>query len=307
MNFTAIVAASIGSAAFFSLATALKHRSASQMPHMDRLSPGRIVGYVWATLKNPLWLGGIAADVFGLALQVYALHIGPLSVVQPLLVSAVLFSLVVAHRIAGTRVSRREVLLGSVLVVAVAGFLVVSGAFEIREGRTHFWSTVIASVVAVLIVLGCVIGARRGRQDPTRSRRAAALLGVAAGTIYACTAALIKSCTHVLQLHGLVGLLTTWQPYVLLIAGATGLFLAQMAFQAGPLAASLPATATTDPLASVALGLVIFHERLHSDPLSVIVSLACLAAMTIAVRQLSRVRAQVEQDVASGTSHQTTP
>lgn len=304
MNFAAIILASLGAAAFFSLATALKHRSAGQMAHIDRLTPHSVVGFVWATLKHPLWLGGIGADVFGLALQVYALHIGPLSVVQPLLVSAVLFSLIVAHWIAGTPVSRREILLGLVLVVAVGGFLVVSGAFEIRDGRTHFWSTVIAAAVAVLIVVGCVVVARRGRSNPERARRAAALLGIAAGTIYACTAALIKSCTHVLQVHGPVGLITTWQPYVLLIAGATGLFLAQMAFQAGPLAASLPATATTDPLASVALGLVIFHERLHSDPLSVVASLVCLGAMATAVVHLSRVRATFNEGVPA---HQTTP
>lgn len=307
MNLAAVLMASIGSAAFFSLATALKHRSAGQMPHMEHLSPKNIANYIWATLRHPLYLGGIGSDVFGLGLQVYALHIGPLSVVQPLLVSSVLFSLIVSHWIAGTRVSKREIALGSVLVVAVAGFLLVSGAFEIREGRTHFWSTVIASAVAVLIVVGCVIGARRASHQPLGARRAAALLGIAAGTIYACTAALIKSCTHVLQLHGPVGLLTTWQPYVLIIAGATGLFLAQMAFQAGPLAASLPATATTDPLASVALGLVIFHERLHNDPLSVIASLICLGAMTTAVVHLSRVRAQVEDTNSAAAHHQRTP
>lgn len=307
MNLVAVLLASVGSAAFFSLATALKHRSAGQMPHMEHFSPKNIGGYIWATLKNPLYLGGIGSDVFGLALQVYALHIGPLSVVQPLLVSSVVFSLIVSHRIAGTRVSRREIVLGSVLVAAVAGFLIVSGAFQIREGRTHFWSTVIASAVAVLIVVACVTSARRGRHSPSGARRAAALLGIAAGTIYACTAALIKSCTHVLQLHGPLGLLTTWQPYVLIIAGATGLLLAQMAFQAGPLAASLPATATTDPLASVALGLVIFHERLHHDPLSVIASLICLGAMTMAVLHLSRVRAQVEDANTAATHHQRTP
>ena len=80
-----------------------------------------------------------------------------------------------------------------------------------------------------------------------------------------------------------------------------------MAFQAGPLAASLPATATTDPLASVALGLVIFHERLHHDPLSVIASLICLGAMTMAVLHLSRVRAQVEDANTAATHHQRTP
>lgn len=298
MTLVAVVGASLGSAAFFSLATALKYRSAGTTPHMEHLGARAVGSFVLATLRHPMWLLGILADVGGLGLQVLALHLGALSVVQPLLVSAVLFSLVVAHRLAGTRISPREVGLGSVLVAGVVGFLLFSGALDIHDGRTHPISTAVASGVAVVIVTVCVVVAR-ARRHSKGGRSSAALLGVAAGVVYACTAALIKSCTHVLGVHGVVALLTTWQPYVLIVAGGLGLLLAQMAFQAGPLAASLPATAMVDPLASVLLGLVIFHEHLRGDPLSVVLSVLSLGVMAVAVVRLTLVRTHVEEGLAT--------
>ncbi len=295
MRLLLVVLASLGAAGFFSFATALKHRSAGTMPSMERLSPAAVGGFAMATLRHPLWLAGIGADVGGLGLQITALHLGALSLVQPLLVSAVLFSLVVAHRIAGTRMARREVAYAAVLVLAVASFLVVSGALSVREGRPFVGSTIVATAVVVVLVVVCVGMARRLRTT-AGGRWSAALLGLAAGVIYACTAALIKSCAHVVTTDGLLALLTAWQLYVLVAAGAMGLFFAQMAFQAGPLAASLPATASVDPLASVCLALAVFHEKLNHDPLSVTLSLLTLVVMLYTVTQLSLVRAHLEQE-----------
>ncbi|MCU1536482.1 MAG: hypothetical protein JWP82_833, partial [Humibacillus sp.] len=225
------------------------------------------------------------------------LHLGALSLVQPLHVSAVLFSLVVAHRIAGTRMERRELAYAAVLVVAVAGFLAVSGALGVREGRPYVGSTIVSAVVVVVLVVVLVVLARRLR-TATGGRWSAALLGLAAGIIYACTAALIKSCAHVASTHGVLAVLTAWQLYVLVAAGSLGLFFAQMAFQAGPLAASLPATASVDPLASVCLALAVFHERLNGDPLSVALSLLALVVMLFTVARLSLSRAHLEQHPA---------
>jgi len=174
-----VVLASLGAAGFFSLATALKHRSAGTMPSMERLSPSAVGAFALATLRHPLWLAGIGADVGGLGLQITALHLGALSLVQPLLVSAVLFSLVVAHRIAGTRMARREVGYAGLLVLAVAGFLAVSGALGVHEGRPYVGSTIIASIVVVALVVVCVGMARRLR-TAAGGRWSAALLGLAA-------------------------------------------------------------------------------------------------------------------------------
>ena len=232
----------------------------------------------------------------GLGLQVLALHLGALTVVQPVLVSAVLFALVVAHRVAGTRISRREVVLGAALVVSVGSFLAVSGAATSRADQTDQLPAVLAAAASIVVVAGCVIASRRATRRKLGSRRAAALLGIGVGVIYAGTAALIKACTN-LAADGPVALLTSWQLYALVAAGATGLLLAQMAFQAGPLAASLPATAAVDPLVSVILGVVVYDEQLSKGVGPILASLLFLVTMSVAVVLLSRVRVAVDESV----------
>jgi len=119
--------------------------------------------------------------------------------------------------------------------------------------------------------------------------------------IYAGTAALIKACTN-LAAGGPATLLTSWQPYALVAAGAMGLLLAQMAFQAGPLAASLPVTAAVDPLVSVILGVVVYDEQLSKGVGPILTSLLFLVTMSVAVVLLSRVRVAVDE---GGHHHQT--
>jgi drug/metabolite transporter (DMT)-like permease len=296
VNLVSVVVASLGSAACFSVSTALRHRSAGKVLGVHHFRATELLGFVAATLRHPLWLGGILADVGGLGLQVLALHIGTLTVVQPLMVSAVLFALIVGHWVAGTRISRVEVVLGAGLMVSVAGFLMVSGAATAQADQIDRLLASLAAVTSLILVAVCVITSRRATRRKPGSRRAAALLGVAVGTIYAGTAALIKASTNLAQ-HGPAALLTGWQFYALLAAGAVGLFLAQMAFQAGPLAASLPATAATDPLVSVLLGVVVYDERLRPGVLPLLLSLLFLVLMSAAVALLSQVQVAVEQTV----------
>ena len=288
----AVVGASVGATAFFALSTALKHRSARTAPDVSSLAPRRLLRFVGATARHPLYLAALLADGLGLALQVYALHIGALSVVQPLLTTALLFSLVLAHRVAGTRITRRELAWGAVLVVALVGFMLASGT--VRAGSPALLQAadrmpaVLAGVMAVTLAATCVLTSRK-----LPSGGAAALMGIAVGIAYACTAALIKSCTNIVS-SGLPALATSWQPYVLVVAGGIGMVLAQLAFQAGPLTASLPAIAAVDPLLSVAIGVWVYDERLSRGAWSVAAEVGCLTLMTVSAVLLSRVQAATE-------------
>lgn len=293
MTSAAVVGAALGSTVFFSLATALKHRSAGHAPDAQDLRARQLARFVAATAAHPLWLAGILSDVAGLALQVYALHIGALAVVQPLLITALLISLVLNHWLTHTRMTAREVVWGAVLVAALVGFLLVSGAASPDvtgpPQPVERVPAAVAGIVALVIGGGSVLAARalpRGR--------GAALMGVTVGLIYAFTAALLKSCSNVMTEHGPVGLVTSWQLYLLLLLGASGLVLSQLTFQAGPLTASLPAIATIDPLVSVALGAGLYDERLRSTPAAVLGEIACLALLSAAAVFLSRVRAARE-------------
>jgi glucose uptake protein GlcU len=120
----------------------------------------------------------------------------------------------------------------------------------------------------------------------------AALLGVAVGAVYALTAALIKAASDVFAEHGLVALVSSWQLYALLLMGAAGQFLTQRAFQAGPITSSLPAISTVDPLLSVLIGVVVYHEVVHRGPLGGFVLLVLLLLLVTAVIQLGRVETE---------------
>jgi hypothetical protein len=61
-------------------------------------------------------------------LQVVALHYGALALVQPLLVSGLIFALILRHVGSSSRISARELLWGGALVACPTGFLFFSGA-----------------------------------------------------------------------------------------------------------------------------------------------------------------------------------
>lgn len=295
----ATIAAALGATVFFALATAFKHRSAGLTPDARRPGAGALGRFLVATARHPLWLAGIGADVVGLSLQVTALHIGALAAVQPLMVVALLISLLLNHRFARTRVTAAEIVGGALLVVSIIGFLAVSGASSpavtgaAQTADPH--PAVVIGLAALGLGAGCVFLARRLPRGG-----AAALLGVTVGMIYACTAALIKSCSNIVLAHGPWALLTSWQPYLLVVAGVAGLVLSQLAFQSGPLRASLPAIATVDPLVSIALGAFVYDEHLRTGAAALVGELVCLTVMCGAVFWLSRVSSATEPGVEEG-------
>ena len=218
------------------------------------------------------------------ALQLVALHLGVLAVVQPLLVSGLLFALILRQR---TRryTSHREIGWAVLVTLCLAGFLLLAGTAHqpVSNEPADRIPAAAAAVIGVVLAIGCVLLGRR--QSP--GSRSAALLGVAVGTIYAATAALLKALTGI-ALHGPVALFTNWQLYAVAVAGASGLLLNQLAFQAGPMAASLPAISTVDPLLSIALGVIIYDEQIRHGPTAGVGLAALLLALGVAIIQLAR-------------------
>lgn len=282
-----VVALSLGAALAFATSSTLKHVSAAQVPDAQDLAPRSVGRLVRATVAHPLWLAGAVADVVGLTLQVLALHLGALGVVQPLLITGLLFALIL-RQCTGHRSSRREILWGVVLTATLIGFLTLSGTAH--HAAVHHSvdrrAAVVAAVVGVVLATTCVALGRAQRP----SGRSAALLGVAVGAIYASTAALLKALTTLFG-GGAVAVLTSWQLYAVLVVGAAGLVLNQLAFQAGPLAASLPAIATVDPLASIAIGVLVYGERVRHTVGAGFGLAALLLLLGVSVIQLSRLGA----------------
>lgn len=83
------VGSALGSACCFAVSSVLQQRGASRAPS----GSGTHLGLVATLMARPMWVAGLLAAVGTLVLQAFALASGPLALIQPLLVSAVLFAL----------------------------------------------------------------------------------------------------------------------------------------------------------------------------------------------------------------------
>ena len=86
---------------------------------------------------------------------------------------------------------------------------------------------------------------------------------------------------------GLPGLLTHWPLYAMIATGVLGTVLLQGAYAVGPLAASQATLLIVDPLASIALGIELFHEQLNTGAGYVLGAVASLAVLGVGIVMLS--------------------
>ena len=264
----------------YALASVLQHRGARDQPDETSMKLGLLV----RLLRNPAWLIGTVCDGAGYVLQFVALGHGPIVVVQPLLVCGLLFALPLGAAWAGRRLTAGDWLAAVAVCAGLAVFLTVANPASGRDNTTPTeWTVLLLAVTAVaagLVALALVSDARR---------RAVAL-AAGAGVVYGAAAALTKTTSHLLS-RGVVPLFTHWQPYVLVVFGVSGMLMAQSAFQAGALDASLPTMTVSDPVVSIAIGALVFHETISNGPAAVVVEVASLAAMSVGVYALARAEA----------------
>ena len=286
-----VVGLSLAAAFFFAVSSSLKHVSAACAPDAQTLQLGKLAQFVRATLTHRLWLGGIGCDVAGLALQIVALHLGALAVVQPLLISGLLFALIVRQRFERRRIAARQLAWAAGLTASLAGFLLLAGmgSNSVPHQPVDRMPAAVAALVGAALIVMCIGLGRRQRGGG----RAAALLGVAVGTIYAVAAALLKALTDI-AVRSPFDALVSWQLYTVVLLGAAGLLLNQLALQAGPLTASLPAEATVDPLFSIVIGVVVYDEHIRGGPGAGAALIGLLLVMGLAVIQLLRTPELVE-------------
>jgi drug/metabolite transporter (DMT)-like permease len=239
------------------------------------------------------WLAGTALAVVAFGLHALALHEGDLTLVQPLLVTMVLFALPASWAIGGTAISLSDLFWALVLVLGLTAFF---GAAHPATPPTpsaagaDFWPAIGAAGLAALAIGFCLLLARS-----RPGGESAALLGGAAGIAFAGVAGLVKEVTHQLA-QGPGAVVGHWQLYALVFAGATGVALTQLAYRAGPLSASLPAMNCVNPLVSVLIGVAVFDEHFRTGLLASSAEFVALATMTVATVLLSR-RPQVDRGV----------
>ena len=205
-----------------------------------------------------IWLLGFGFMICSFLLQAFALHIGRLSVVQPILTMELLFLVAILGTYFRFDISIREWVGAGAIAFGLAGFLYFAAPGGGDEVPTNLGWIVVGGC-AVLLISITVVATRWGPRWWQ-----AAMFGSAAAITYAFTAALIKTASNYAA-QDWVSMFAHWQTYGVAVFGLLGLFLTQNAFHAGPLAASQSTLVLVDPLASICFGIALYGDTLRTS------------------------------------------
>jgi drug/metabolite transporter (DMT)-like permease len=268
----------------------LQRKANKRVPQRENMS----LRQIGTLLHQPVWFGGILAITAGFLLQASALGTGDLSVVEPVLVLELPFTLILASWLFRQRLGLREWLPAAAMTAGLAGLIYLLAPTSGEPPRLH-WYGWLAGVGGNLALVGClVLVARRGFIRGSRKEShgqhggsfRAALLATAAGSAFGLTAALIKEVTRTFE-KGLGEMFTDWPLYAMVAAGVLGMFLTQSAMNAGPLIAAQPGLSLSDPLISVLWGVMAFHERVRQGRF-IVGEVLCAAVIVVGVIMLAR-------------------
>ncbi len=254
----------------------VRQRATQRVPGDEAMSAAMATTLV----RQPLWWAGTFAAIAGYVFQAVALAHGSLLLVQPLLVSSLLFALPLSAALCHQRISRVQWGWAMLLTAALAVFLLVG---QPREGHSRppipAWTLALA--ITVPAVIASVIAAHRAA-----GRVRASLLGVAVAVLLGMIAVVTKVCTHRYSVGGWHALMTLPAPYVLVALAVTVTVVQNSAFHAGALQASVPIMLVGEPVVAVLLGVVVLGEHLAAGGLTtsiLVVAVTAMAAATIAL------------------------
>jgi hypothetical protein len=288
------VLAALGCAATFAVSSSVQHQAAENAPaSADGLV--RLLGYL---MHRPVWLLGQLLATVAFVLHAIALHSGPLALVQPIVVSGIVFAVPMRAALSRRLPSAAELRAVALTAGGLAVFLVASNPDAGRPADRGLTSLVMVGV-GVAVAAAASVVAESGGLPP---RHRAFFLGVTAGVLFGLVASLLKMALQALNDGGLVGVLTAWPTYGLLLAGAGGVLTNQRAYRTAGLTASMPVLNIVNVVTALVFGFTVFHEVPRHSALMLVVEAAALATIGVGLWLLVRLEEDFLEHAAAVAS-----
>ena len=287
-----VVLLALFAAACSALGIVIRQRATMEVPDELGVSPTMLT----TLLHNRLWWAGTAAAVGGYVFQALALAKGSLLVVQPLLVSSLLFALPLSARFAHQHVTRAEWAWATLLTAGLALFVVIAKTSPTQYQPPLVSWILVAAVIAPVVIVGVAAAAR------STGRRRAVLLAFAVGVLFGVVAVLTKVSMELLNEHGLAAMAAAPAPYLVVVLAIVATLLQQSAFHAGALQMSVPAMLVIEPIVAVLLAIVVLGENLALSGVAIALLPVAVAAMAAATIALGRDEGAYEDKLEAAVS-----
>jgi hypothetical protein len=251
-----------------------KHRGACAAPDVDYRRP-------WWSAKA-LFGSRLFAVGMGIACGSWLFHIAamamvPLSIVQAVLAGGVVLLALMAERMLGVTLGRRQ--WTGLALTGVALLLLGLTMPAVHGAHSRFSVPAMISFETVLIVVGAVLilGPRIG----IPGRNHGVMLGAASGILFGVSDIAIKAMTGMIGAHGVLGMATPW---LLVTVGASivAFYSSAKGLQDGDPVAVIAVTATAANVSGILGGIVVFGDPFPAGALGIILESLAFVLVLVA-------------------------
>ena len=267
------ILAAIAASTLYSLGVAFQATEARNAPEHQHLRPALALRLV----QRARWLAGTAMSMLGWPLQVVALLLAPLVVVQPTLAAGLIVLVFVAQRLLGEHAGRREHIAMIVIVLSV----VVIALTAPERGVTHP-----NDLTLTLVLVGLGVFTMTPYLLLATGRRVASVTMIGAGLGFAWSGIATKLAAD--DLHS--GHLPVAALWLISTAGAdaVGVLSEMSALQERPAILVAPVVFVVQTVVPVIVGPLLFGETFASTPGGGVPLAFFLALLVVAAASLAR-------------------
>lgn len=252
-----------------------KYRGANSVPKVQVMHPLRSA----KSLYSSKWFAlGMLIATGSWGLHVAALALAPMSVVQVSLAAGVVFIAVMAERLFGFSVGRRQ-WVG--LVLTATGLVLLGLTLPSMHGsHSHFSDVAMISFEAGLFGLGglLLMGPRMG--GPVEHH--GVMLGAASGILFGVSDTAIKALTGITGAHGVLGLVLSPWLMVAVLASVVAFYASARGLQDGEAVPVIAVTGTAANIAGIAGGIVVFGDPMAGSPLGIVLQALAFVLVVVA-------------------------
>ena len=248
-----------------------KYRGACAAPAVDMRKPLRTAQSLFG---SRLFTIGMVIALTAWVFHVAALSVAPMSLVQSVLAGGMVLLAVMAERLFGMRIGRRQWIglgLTAFGLMLLAVTLPVSHGAHSRfsiPGMLSFEAGLIAA--GTLLIIGPRIGAPREHHG--------FMLGAAAGILFGVSDIAIKAISGLISSYGISGLFTPWTLFCL-VASVAAFYASAKSLQEGEAVPVIAVTGTAANVAGIVGGIIVFRDPLAGNPL--LLAVECLAFVLV--------------------------
>jgi hypothetical protein len=268
------IGAAVGASSLYSLGIVFQAMDAKEAPQEEHLR----MALIWGLLRRARWLLGTGLSILGWPLQVVALLLAPLVVVQPALAVGLVVLLFAAQRLLHEHAGRYEYLAMAAIVVGVIGSGLAAPPRSTAHGSENL------TITLVLIGLGLASLLPYALRVIGRSPAAVTMIG--AGLAFAWSGVATKLASDDLS-RGHLGVAVVWG-LATAAASIVGVLSEMSALQERPAIQVAPIVFVTQTVIPIVLAPLLFGESFADTPLDGIPLTASLALLVTGAALLAR-------------------